>query len=351
MEGRADFALIPLHQYARLRKIYHQTFAIAHVFTNEEHILKTVYSVRKDWPELVAIINKALLAIGTSEKQAIFEKWVPGAVVHEKFAPAEPVPFDKTKFLLRSLGVIFACMAVVIFIAWLVKGRPKQLTIRDSLILISFIYAALITTSSVFVIMLSQIHNRDDALDAQYIEAMNLAFELKQSSDDLTRFARTYAVTGDAIYERYFRDIMAIRDGIQGHSNNFTFFYWDYVAAGKMQPDQDGEIYSIDKRMINLGLSEAEMAKLLEAKRESDDLINLENIAMNAVKGLYKDSDGRFTIKGDPDMAMARNLLYGKEYHDAKARIMKPIDQFFTLLKWRIAMRKINCIDATQPSF
>lgn len=43
-------------------------------------------------------------------------------------------------------------------------------------------------------------------------------------------------------------------------------------------------------------------------------MINMENIAMNAVKGLYKDDHGQFTRKGEPDLAMARKLLYGKEY-------------------------------------
>ncbi len=88
--------------------------------------------------------------------------------------------------------------------------------------------------------------------------------------------------------------------------------------------------------MMDLGLTQEEMAKLSEAKKESDDLINLENIAINAVKGLYRDDEGRFTINGDPDMKMARNLLYGKQYHDAKARIMKSIEQFLILQKWRM---------------
>jgi hypothetical protein len=143
----------------------------------------------------------------------------------------------------------------------------------------------------------------------------------------------------------------AIRDGNQAHPINFTPFFWDYVAAGNRELDQGGEIYSIEKRMVKLGLSEAEMSKLSEAKKESDSLFNLETIAMNAVKGLYSGDDGRFTIKGEPDLKMARNLLYGKAYHEAKARIMKPIEQFFTLLQWRMTNEKICCMDAAKPSF
>ena len=336
IESKADFALIPVHQYTPLRKIYHQSLAIAHVFTKEEHILEMVYSIRKDWPELVSIINKALSAIDRSEKQAIFKKWVPPAVVSAEPVLPKPVQFDITKFLIKSLGAVFCCIAAIIFVIWLMKGRPRQLSIRDSLFLISFVFAALIATSSVFVIMLAKTQEREDSLSTRNYEALYLAFELKQSSDDLTRFARTYAVTGDPRYEHYFRKIIAIRDGKQAHPKHFNSFYWDYVSADKREPDQDGEIYSIEERMVHLGLSKEERAKLSEAKRESDDLTNLENIAMNAVKGLYRDDDGRFTIKGEPDMVMARNLLYGREYHEAKAKIMKPIEQFFTLLKWRM---------------
>ena len=40
-----------------------------------------------------------------------------------------------------------------------------------------------------------------------------LADELRQSSDDLTRLARTYVVTGDASYEQQYMDILDIRNG------------------------------------------------------------------------------------------------------------------------------------------
>ena len=40
-----------------------------------------------------------------------------------------------------------------------------------------------------------------------------LADELRHSSDDLTRFARTYVVTGDPKFERYYWDVLGIRNG------------------------------------------------------------------------------------------------------------------------------------------
>lgn len=40
-----------------------------------------------------------------------------------------------------------------------------------------------------------------------------LAGELRQSSHDLTRMVRTYAVTGDGAYKQHYQDILDIRDG------------------------------------------------------------------------------------------------------------------------------------------
>ena len=337
VEGKADFALIPVHQFGQLREIYHQSIAIAHVFADKELILEPVYSIRNDWPELVSIINKALAAIDKSEKQALFEKWVPAATVVPNFAPPNTNQPDIVRYLSKSLGAVFATLASVIFIAWLVKGRPTQLSIRDAIFLISCIFAALMTANSALVIMLAQNHKHGDSNTERGLASLKLAFELKQSSDDLTRFVRTYALTGDPKYEFFFRKISAIRDGREPHPRNFTPFYWDYVAAGKTELDQDGETYSIEAQIMSLGLSEEEKALLSEAKKESDDLINLENIAFNAVKGFYKDAAGEFTIKGAPDPVMARNIVYGTQYHEAKAKIMKPIEAFFSQRQQRMA--------------
>ncbi|WP_321491975.1 response regulator [uncultured Desulfobacter sp.] len=336
VEDKADFALIPLHQFGQLRKIFHQSLAIAHVFTDEEFVLRSGYSIRKDWPQLVSIINKAISAIDENEKQTLFEKWVPAAAGLTRLSRTPIDQFDIPHFLLNSLGVVFGCIAVSIFIAWLAKGRPRHLSIRDSLILIFFIFAALISSSSVFVVLLSRTHTHVDTVNDRSVQALNLAFELKQSSDDLAHFAHTYTVTADPKYEQAFRDILAIRDGVKAHPQGCSHFYWDYVANDNGLPKPKGEVYSLVEKIMDLGLCEEEMSKFLQAKAASDDLVNLENIAINAVKGVYQDEEGRFTIKRAPNVIMARDLLHGKEYHDAKARVMKPIEQFFTLLNWRM---------------
>src|SRR6185295_17263777 len=58
-----------------------------------------------------------------------------------------------------------------------------------------------------------------------------LADELRQSSDDLTRMARTYVTTGDAKFERMYWEILAIRNGEAPRPRHYERIYWDLVAG------------------------------------------------------------------------------------------------------------------------
>ena len=48
--------------------------------------------------------------------------------------------------------------------------------------------------------------------ELQKYYSYQLADELRQSSDDLTRMARTYAVTGNEKYQKFFNRILTIRN-------------------------------------------------------------------------------------------------------------------------------------------
>ena len=49
------------------------------------------------------------------------------------------------------------------------------------------------------------------AAEARRSESLRLAYELRQTSDDLTRMARSHVATGDPRYLTWFREILAIR--------------------------------------------------------------------------------------------------------------------------------------------
>ncbi len=166
-------------------------------------------------------------------------------------------------------------------------------------------------------------------------ESYQAADELRQSSDDLTRLGRTYVLTGDEKYEKMYMDILAIRNGDKARPDHYHTIYWDLVLNYGDKPKPDAEFIALETRMSQLGFTPSEFSHLKEAQRNSDALVNMEVRAMNAVKGLYPDAAGNYTKRGEPDLAMAAQLLHSQEYHREKAKIMAPIETFFKELEKR----------------
>jgi PAS domain S-box-containing protein len=73
VEGRADAALSSTTSYNDQFKKFFKSIKIAHVMSGSS--LDVVYSIRKDWPELRPIINKALAALPVEIKNYVFSRW------------------------------------------------------------------------------------------------------------------------------------------------------------------------------------------------------------------------------------------------------------------------------------
>jgi methyl-accepting chemotaxis protein len=178
-----------------------------------------------------------------------------------------------------------------------------------------------------------------------------LADELRQSSDDLTRLARTYVVTGDARYEQQYLDILDIRNGKKPRPAHYERIYWDFVAAGVPVPASTGPAVPLAELMRKAGFSEQEFAKLREAQANSDGLVKTEVIAMNAVKGRFDDGSGNFTKTGPPDLEMARAIMHDAQYHSNKAKIMQPVNEFLTLLDQRTSAAVQTAMSGTMAAY
>ncbi|RAM62802.1 methyl-accepting chemotaxis protein [Herbaspirillum rubrisubalbicans] len=166
--------------------------------------------------------------------------------------------------------------------------------------------------------------------------SQQLASELRQSSDDLTRLARTYVVTGNPDYEQQYQAILDIRDGKRPRPQHYQRIYWDLVAADGRPPRPDSTLTaSLESLMRQAGFSRAEMDKLMEAKNNSDALVATETRAMQMVKGRYQDQQGGFFRLAEPDLEQARTLMHDHAYHLEKARIMRPVDDFLAMLEAR----------------
>ncbi|MDB6141916.1 MAG: methyl-accepting chemotaxis protein [Pseudomonas sp.] len=206
-------------------------------------------------------------------------------------------------------------------------------TIPFVLVAVAITFVGLLCT---FMVMKQGTSKINEVGDKRYNSYL-LASELRQSSDDLTRLGRTYVVTANPEYEREYLKILDIRNGKAPRPQNYYRVYWDFVAAGDKQPRPDGETVSLNDLMVRAGFTEAEFGKLKEAQKNSDGLVQLEVKAMNAVKGKYVDKSGNYTVEGEPDFKLARELVHSPEYHVFKAQIMKPLDEFFVLVEARTA--------------
>ena len=151
--------------------------------------------------------------------------------------------------------------------------------------------------------------------EANRRESARLASELRFSSDELTRLARTYVVTGDPDYERQYWNVLAVRNGTE--------------------PRADGRLVPLRTLMQEQGFTAGEFAKLTEAEDNSNALVTTETIAMHAMKGEFADDQGGFSDRGPPDADMARRIMHDATYHKDKAVIMEPIGDFERMLAAR----------------
>ncbi|MBY0485316.1 MAG: hypothetical protein K2P83_12750 [Nitrosomonas sp.] len=115
-------------------------------------------------------------------------------------------------------------------------------------------------------------------------QAILLADELRQSSDDLTRMVRTYVATGDLRYKRNFEEILAIRNGISARPSEYHNIYWDLVLTDDVRPRPTGEVLPLLEKMRQTGFSVVELEKLAEAKTQSDALARIEERAMKLIE-------------------------------------------------------------------
>lgn len=149
-----------------------------------------------------------------------------------------------------------------------------------------------------------------------------LADSLRQSSDDLTRFARTFAITGEEKYRKMYFDVLNIRNGTKVRPIDYDSIYWDLILEyDELDSGDPGRKISIENLMSEMGFSDKELQKLAEARNRSDELVRLEEEAM-AAREIGKT---KFAI----------NILHDQEYHQIKADIMRPLNDFFTLLDKR----------------
>jgi signal transduction histidine kinase len=186
----------------------------------------------------------------------------------------------------------------------------------------------LLVLSSLILFSARALDTLDDITQAerQKYRSLQLANELFRSSEELTKMARSYVITGDSIYERFFFEILDVRNGIRPRPEDYSITDWN--PDRWLAPDASGSAIPLMDLMRREGFSERELDLLQQSQRNSDSLVNLEKQAFAATKGLCSDQLGNFALPCVPDRDFAIRLLFSKRYQAEKERIMAPIRQF-----------------------
>lgn len=149
-------------------------------------------------------------------------------------------------------------------------------------------------------------------------ETMQLVRDVRQSSDDLTRMARTYVTTGDIRYRDYFEEIVAIRDGLKPRPQEYENIYWDLVVDAN-RPTPMGAAEPLLQRIANAGFTLEEFTQLKTALEKADLQIALERKAMRLMEASAEHAE--------PDATRLESLrmLHDDNYRRYKADVMRPL--------------------------
>ena len=168
----------------------------------------------------------------------------------------------------------------------------------------SQIITASVTALSVLSIVCALVARKYRLDQEQAYERRRLMFgyadQLAMGSDRLTAAVRAYAATGD---RRYYDD-----------------FQWEL----NLDRNRDKAVEGLKE----LGLTPAELSLLNTAKKNSDQLVSLENKA--------------FASAEQKDFSTAIALVYGSEYQQAKSSIMQPIAQCRAELQTRFTAEALE---------
>jgi methyl-accepting chemotaxis protein len=166
-----------------------------------------------------------------------------------------------------------------------------------------------------------------DKIDEKHMErflAFAIADEFRHTSMNLTRFARTYAATGEQKYWDDYWTIVNWRGGKNPRPNS---------VHKDLYPGETIEQREIMKR---IGFTESEFKMLDEISNMSNDLISLEDQAMQSVDaGSYIDGPASM-LNGEDIQSFAVRILYDDTYHTEVYNIWGTVEEFVTILDERI---------------
>lgn len=157
-----------------------------------------------------------------------------------------------------------------------------------------------------------------------------LGDELREGSKELTNNARMYAASGDKKYENNYHSILNERTGKIPRFAHRSYF--------------PGEKYALLDLLNRYGISKDEKNLISRAQHLSDAVVPIEIEAFNAVKGVFKDRNGEYTIKKMPDREKAIELVFGQKYEE----LIQPIMRYMASFDKELHRRLDNVVQQAQ---
>ncbi len=209
----------------------------------------------------------------------------------------------KRKKLIQNLVFIACNMAV--FIAILSIGFPQQIKLED--------------------------------LGKERYETLKTINELRQSSENLTRMIRTFAVTGDTAYLRQYNQVLSIRSGEVPRPVQYDQYFWDNYYDGSSSYVWNGTeiLMPFDSLLSSIGFSKEEENLLLEAEKMSNQLAILESEVGNDLL-LYYAERNRGQYNTTDSVAKSIQRLFCQDYSEAKAKVLAPINLAIQMVDERL---------------
>ena len=176
------------------------------------------------------------------------------------------------------------------------------------------------------------------AVQQNRADALRQVDDLRREMEMLSRLVRSYVVTGETSYLKYYYAILAIREGERPLVvDDDPTTYWDRVIAGTTPFVQrpPGTGVSLRARMISLGFDGTELEALQQVLSEAEALKVHEQVAFAATQGLYDPKADTFVSEGVPHPELAVKFVHNREYDILRARMAQAVAE----LKGRVDRR------------
>ena len=197
---------------------------------------------------------------------------------------------------------------------------------------------AVLGANAFFLVLIARFYDTVETTQTYRQNALALADELLQESEQLARLVRAFTATGETRYLLYYYDILDIRNGDKGVPRDYKpSSYWDEVIAGRRphEVSEQGTRRSIVELMKLQGFGEPELQALVRVQEISSTMTEVERVAFAATQGLFNPETDAFVSEGPARLEYASQLVHSESYNALKANLAEALAKLVRLIDQR----------------